>query len=1047
MMRFVHSRRGLILTLLLIFHSLSLESSPRGAERDEPKAPGAFPDLRQTPLPPSDSLKMFELEHGLRIELAACEPQIVDPVSLRFCGQGKMWVVEMGDYPTPPQGDAAPRGRIRVLEDQDRDGFFETATTFAEGLDFPTGLTPYRNGVIVTLAGKIEYLEDRDGDLCCDHREIWFEGFARENEQLRANHPTWTFDGKIHVASGLRGGTIRAIDPRWPQGTGDEARLSLEGRDFRFDPAGGLWESAAGNSQFGFWQDALGRNYVCSNRNPCRLLMAEVGEVAANPLIPLSQWAIDVIPAAESSQVFSLVPTWTTSNLHAGQFTAACGVFRYESDLLAPFLGGDFFACEPTASIVARYRNKAQSRSEKGSDPLRHDPLRQGTKSYEIDLPPKGQAPFWIGPQSLIPQGERTAAANEFLASRDPWFRPVDLIDGPDGALYVVDMHRAVIEHPDWVPEQWKEAILNRAGEQAGRIYRVVPAEGDVPRVAEPIDSSRSSQSLVDRLGSSNRWQRDTAARILVQRGTFNRHLRIGESAATGETAVVDEISTLVRSSLSQSDSALLWVRGLGILMALRSISAADLMAAIEHPQAEVRALAARSSTSIHRLDAAATDSSPQVRYAWLSGAHRWATEEDTPLLLEALLGKTSDDSQEQLWLARMFSQLDPALAPSVLGTLEATPALVAAEDAELELLNPWIERSGWAGSTSGMTAILRFRSPEARSSMLEAYLRGAIRRGSTTETLTRDLSEQDQAEFRRWIDEQRRLALDPNAPPAGRQFALAIVGIDPREQSREVLLQIVRGEDTRLIPLAWEHVVSMASDEEIDRLLHRCSSMDPQGVVQLLEISARHPRAALRLVQMIQTREIPTSWLSPTCWQRLDQHASSPLKEHVAAIRQATLVSGRGQIFDQYRTTLAEDSAPADRSEGKRIFINHCASCHRIGGAGIAVGPDISDLRTQSPEQILRAVLDPNAAIDANYFRYRAITTAGQVVDGLLVDQNVKTITLAQQEGRQIILLRDDVEEFHASGVSYMPEGFEGSISAQSMRNLIDYLKNWRFD
>lgn len=1008
MMRFVRSRRGLILTLLLIFHSLSLESSPRGAERDEPKAPGAFPNLRQTPLPPSDSLNMFEIEHGLRIELAACEPQIVDPVSLRFCGEGKMWVVEMGDYPTPPQGGAAPRGRIRVLEDQDRDGFFETATTFAEGLDFPTGLTPYRNGVIVTLAGKIEYLEDRDGDLCCDHREVWFEGFARENEQLRANHPTWTFDGKIHVASGLRGGTIRAIDPRWPQGTGDAATQSLEGRDFRFDPAGGLWESAAGNSQFGFWQDAMGRNYVCSNRNPCRLLMAEVGEVAANPLIPLSQWAIDVIPAAESSQVFSLVPTWTTSNLHAGQFTAACGVFRYESDLLAPILGGDFFSCEPTASIVARYRDKAQC---------------------------------------LNPQGERTAAANEFLASRDPWFRPVDLIDGPDGALYVVDMHRAVIEHPDWVPEQWKEAILNRAGEQAGRIYRVVPTAGDVPRVAEPIDSSRSSRSLVASLGNSNRWQRDTAARILVERGTFNRHLRIGENAAPGETAVVHEISTLVRSRFSQSDSALLWVRGLGILMALRSISAADLTAAIEHPQAEVRALAARSSTSIHRLDAAASDSSPQVRYAWLSGAHRWATEEDTPLLLEALLGKKSDDSQERLWLARMFSQLDPALAPSVLGTLEATPALVAAEDAELELLNPWIERLGWSGSTSGMAAILRFRSPDARSSMLEAYLRGAIRRGSTTETLTRDLSEKDQAEFRHWIDEQRRLALDPNAPPAGRQFALAIVGIDPREQSREVLLQIVRGADTRLIPLAWEHVVSIASDEDIDRLLHRCSSMDPQGVVQLLEISARHPRAALRLVQMIQTREIPRSWLSPTCWQRLDEHTSSPLKEHVAAIRQATLASDRGQVFEHYRTTLAEDSAPADRSEGKRIFINHCASCHRIGGAGIAVGPDISDLRTQSPEQILRAVLDPNAAIDANFFRYRAITTAGQVVEGLLVEQNAKTITLAQQEGRQIILLRDDVEEFHASGVSYMPEGFEGSISAQSMRNLIDYLKNWRFD
>ena len=169
------------------------------------------------------SLNSLVVHDGIQIEIAAHEPNVVDPVAVRFDELGRMWVVEMRDYPTGPADGEGFNGQIRVLEDLNQDGLFESATTFASELIFPTGLQPWHDGVIVTLAGSIEFMADRDGDGRCDHREVWFEGFQQGNEQLRANHPTLGPDGLIYVANGLRGGAIVAVDPRWKQDSGTDS--------------------------------------------------------------------------------------------------------------------------------------------------------------------------------------------------------------------------------------------------------------------------------------------------------------------------------------------------------------------------------------------------------------------------------------------------------------------------------------------------------------------------------------------------------------------------------------------------------------------------------------------------------------------------------------------------------------------------------------------------------------------------------------------------------------------------------------------------------
>ncbi len=168
---------GLICSAVLI-SSTTLPVSLRAEPVAHPTKPVA------SPLEPAESIKHFQLDAGLQIELAACEPAVVDPIAIRFDEDGRLWVVEMRDYPNGPKPGEAPLSRICPLVDADGDGRYESSQVFADELLFPTGLQPWQGGLIVTLAGQVVYLKDTDSDGRADLKEVWFQGFAAENPQL-----------------------------------------------------------------------------------------------------------------------------------------------------------------------------------------------------------------------------------------------------------------------------------------------------------------------------------------------------------------------------------------------------------------------------------------------------------------------------------------------------------------------------------------------------------------------------------------------------------------------------------------------------------------------------------------------------------------------------------------------------------------------------------------------------------------------------------------------------------------------------------------------
>src|SRR5262245_24743266 len=197
------------------------------------------------PLTPAQEHASFRLaDERLTIELVAAEPEVVSPVAISFDADGQLFVAEMLDYP-----NAQTSGRIRLIEDRDGDGRYETATVFADRLPFPNGVLPWRGGVLVTAAPDIWYLSDTNGDGRADERRVLFTGFGLGNQQLRVNGLTWGLDNWIYGANGHSDGEIRK-----PEDSPGKA-IAIRGHDFRFRPDTGEFEIVAGRSQFGLARD------------------------------------------------------------------------------------------------------------------------------------------------------------------------------------------------------------------------------------------------------------------------------------------------------------------------------------------------------------------------------------------------------------------------------------------------------------------------------------------------------------------------------------------------------------------------------------------------------------------------------------------------------------------------------------------------------------------------------------------------------------------------------------------------------------------------
>jgi putative membrane-bound dehydrogenase-like protein len=931
------------------------------------------PQQSSVALSPQDSLKQIVVDPGLKVELVASEPNIMSPVAVRFDEDGRMWVVQMCDYPTGPTKKFPQRSRISILTDKDGDGFFETATVFADGLAFATGVQPWKGGAFVTMAGQVAYMKDTNGDGKADVVETWYTGFMQGNQQLRANHPTLGLDNHIYVANGLLGGNIR--DARWPH-----ARpTSISGRDFRFDPRTRAFEGVSGVGQFGLTFDDYGNRFECTNRNPAIHIILDDQNLKKNPAVAVSAVAHDLGKTAGDSRLHSIGRVWVTSNLHEGTFTAACGVNVYRGDALPTEYYGNVYTCDPTARVVHREVMKPDGVTF-ASTPVNKD--------------------------------------REFFASGDEWSCPVNLEVGPDGATYVVDMYRQIIEHPRWMPEELQKRPNMRAGIDKGRIYRVVSRNVNPQTV--PKFSQMPSESLVAELASPNAWRRQTAARLLLERQAKSVAPRLKEMAIQSKSTVGRICAVRLMEGLGVGDEELLlnMCDDADPRIVEQAVIAADSHVAVS-PKLRERIARLAADTPDARVRFNALFVAMPLPQAPKFRADEW--EIDAMLVASGSRGGTvlaemlehPDALQKNIEKPQQFIGQLARLAATSVDNDERSKAIAALVG------NAEYGRAGLAGFLGEM------RREEKTLDQIRSALDDKTRKGL------------DHA-----FASARADANDSSRAEAVRCEAIDLLALAP--DASKVLTPIARTDKNQTVRL--RAISGLARNQDIEpwkQLLGQFYVETP--VVQRAVIDglfASVERIAL-LLDEIAVGRIKPAVVDAIHAELLLKHKDVAIRRRAKKVLASAVPADREKVLKQYQPVLKLAAEPA---RGRAVFKNRCSICHKIGDIGVQFAPDISDSREKKPEQLLTDILQPNRAIDSNYYSYTATTNDGRVHTGVLAAETSTSVTLKQQEGKSETLRRDEIEDLHNNGVSFMPEGLEKDIPMQDMADLISFIKNWRY-
>ncbi len=984
-------KRRAILTVLV---GITCSTIPLFSSANVGAPPTPTADLR-SPLSPQEARKHFRLTAGLRIELVASEPQIESPVAMAFDEDGRLWVVEMRDYPNGPAKGQPPEGRIKLLEDRDGDGVYETSRVFADNLLFANGLMPWRGGLLVTAAPHILHLKDTDGDGKADRREVLYEGFAVQNPQLRVSHPNLGIDNWVYVANGLRNGMVKR--------TGSDAPpINLSGMDFRFDLTRDRHEAVSGMGQFGLTFDDWGRRFVCDNRHHLRFIALENRYVRRNSYLAVPSLVEDISvlgdgPLSSGGKVYPISKNWTTSSLHAGRFTAACGVFVYRGDLLPPEFRGSAFTCEPTGNLVH------QEIVEPRGATFRARPAKDGV---------------------------------EFLASPDEWFRPVFLTSGPDGALYIVDMYRAVIEHPEFMPVELKNRPDLTLGKDRGRIWRIVPEKHATKAVPSRLGKATLPE-LVALLEHPNAWHRTTAQRLLLERR---------------DRAAVEPLRKLALGSKeSRAQLHAAWL--LENLDALREDVVLTLLgSAVPSLREQGLVLAERYLPSSRRVQQAvlkaARGTDDRVRFQAALSLGEW----DDDQVLQPLAGLAASADR---WTRLAVASSVPRRAGALFALLCQRAGVAKGSDPDAvtalgELAALVGARQDQEEFGKVLAALIGLRGPEAHAAQivgLNGLADGLGRRGKQLTAFLRSLPEAQQPLARQAAELMAKATQSAVANTAAMEQRLAAIRLlahSPWEAASPILLRLVADDADQQIRLAAIRSLAAHSHHDVpDLLLKNWKTHTPAVRREVVEAMLRQPERTLLLLKAVGAGHLRPGEIDPVRARQLVNSKRPDIRDLAQKLLRDNLPADRKQVLDQYQPAL---SLKGDALRGKEVFQKNCATCHRVAGVGVDVGPDIADTRTKTPEMLLLDILNPNAAIDSNYVNYLVTTKSGKVFTGILAAETSSSITLRRAENQTDTVLRQDIDEIQSTGVSLMPEGLEKTIPVKEMADLIAFLKNWRY-
>lgn len=933
------------------------------------------------PRSPAEELSSFELaDPTLVVEIVASEPEVSSPVAMSWDADGRLFVAEMEDYPVGPGG-----GRIRLLQDKDGDGRYETSQIFAESLSFPNGVMAWNNGILVTSAPDILFLKDNDQDGRADERRVVLTGFAEGNQQLRVNGLTWGNDGWVYGANGRSDGEIRRPE--------DSQGVSLRGLDFRFRPETGEFQTMAGRSQFGLGRDDWGNRFLSWNTIPARHDGVPLEYLQKNPRVPAGSGVVPVLPAEDDGRVFPKTPTPKTFNQEStSHYNALAGLTVFRGDALPTGYAGNLFMGETLRNLVHRR-----------------------------ELQPRGST-------FTARRGEKE---KEFLASTDPWFHPVNFTTGPDGALYIADFYRFWVEHPNFVPEPLRKAADWREGAQHGRIWRV-RSKKKTPTPFVPL-SKNTTAELVKRLEHPNGWQRDTASRLLLERREFAANDLLKETA--------------MRGPLPQTRVHALWalhqLNGLAETNLLAAL--ADPQPRVR--EAAIRLCETQwvsSSVLLKRVAALAKDRDDRVRLQVALSMNAAPNTERVETLYQVSQNSGLDTLQALAIRCSAGDRPWPLLEQIMWGERSYLDPTTD----RLEFLNGLASDVGAAGPeqdrASLVAMLVNFKARGLTTKHLAVFSGLMTGWASVDHTWSEHLRNLCETEERKaWLDDfvalARQTAEDAKAPDALVRMAAEVLARAGAKPGWEALAGFLKEPNRETLQIeaarAWGKIADSARWKD---LLSQWSGYSTKTRRALVASATASPEATIGLVEALEQGRVAVTELDAATKQTLRQNRIPELQERIVKALGQQTSSDRQKVIETFSSaaTLAGDPA-----RGATVFARACLSCHQLQGKGQLVGPDLAGLGNRTKETLLSDILDPSRQVAADFVGYTAVTESGDAITGLLVSETPSGVTLRRPGVSDELIPRNRLKELQASGKSLMPEGLESGLTPGDMADLLEFL------
>jgi putative membrane-bound dehydrogenase-like protein len=946
--------------------------------------PHAQKKMPGPPLSPQEALKKMTVPPGFSVELVASEPDLVNPVAMHIDEKGRFWITESLEYPKRAAGKGIDR--VKVLEIGD-DGKAKKITTVIEGLNIPSGIAVGHGGVWVANSPDILYYPIEDFDnLKLGKPQVVVTGFGRDDTHELPNSLTWGPDGWLYGLNGVF----------------NRSSVTQNGKTWNFTCA--LFRIHPKTKQFDIFCEGTS--------NPWGVTFNDNGDAFISACVIDHLWHLTQTGYYHrqggpyppfASKIGSIVK-------HKHQQAAYCGICWFDSD-----------------AYPEEYRKKLYMGNIHGNCINADELTRDGSTYFAKPRP-------------------------DFLSANDAWFMPVVQKVGPDGCMYILDWYDRY--------HCYQDANRDPKGidRLRGRLYRV--SYKDTPRVKDFDLRKETNESLIERLASNNVFMRETAQRVLEERLPNTQRVR-------------DLGNQLVqRFKLGDSSGDLsIHARWLAAkTLAIRS------ELALESSNPLVRAWAVRASTgsprvapAIHKL---AKDPSPDVQLQVAIAAKELLGIDPLTVLVDVLnncgadkliphivwqnlhplLEERSDDFLKQVakldldtspnvlnMMPRVVDRIlavkkqDPQALVSLVAVLGDSPKSRDSAAKVLGMLNGKVQTGELAGAnlksfeTRLLPVIKKLRESSANAALgLEATLLGAALKDDACLAAAHEmLLSAKQTEGVRLKSVESLIAAGDLGVLDNARDLLTKKSTSPQFRG-DMLAALGKLDNPKVAGLALENY----------------QAMEPELKPRAIELLTQRAAWSSQLLGDVEAKKIPSSAVNVNQIRKLLAAKDPAMTKRVEAIwgtiREARNPQ-REKVVAQMRDVIAK--TPGDPNKGVLIYKKLCAQCHKLHGDGADVGPDITLNGRSDFDQLLSNVFDPSLVIGLGYRQTNVVTNAGQVINGLLVEDSAQRVVLKTQGGKIETIARGNVESVATSPLSYMPEDVERQLSPQEIADLFALL------